>query len=104
MVGIQSENDVIKLNAGPTYILQKSDICFYMSINKEENSSLLIAESAQIKIPDEDLNLNGNLNKRMSIANRRNSVVPNSKNNTKQKNSVESEAMLKNSSSFIFLY
>jgi len=97
LVGIQPENDVIKLNAGPTYILRSNDICFYMSINKEENSSLLIAESAQIKIPDEDLNLTANINKkpvdtrRNSSVGRRNSI---GKTNVKLKNN-ENEALLK---------
>ncbi len=40
LVGLQSENDVIKLNPGPQYIMKASDTCFYMSETKEENSSV----------------------------------------------------------------
>ncbi len=58
---------MIKLNAGPTYIMNESDICFYMSITKEENSSLLIAASANENIPDEDLTLTGQLTRRLSF-------------------------------------
>lgn len=57
LVGVQPENDVIKLNAGPSYTMKPTDICFYMSITKEENSSLLIAASAHQNIPEEDLTL-----------------------------------------------
>ena len=32
----------IKLNAGPDYIMKSNDICFYLSISKEENSSLMV--------------------------------------------------------------
>ena len=44
------ENDpleVIKLNAGPDYIMKQNDICFYMSISKEENSSLMVNNHAE---------------------------------------------------------
>lgn len=68
LIGIQPENDMIKINAGPTYIMNASDICFYMSITKEENSSLLIAASAGQNIPpDEDLNLTTQLTRRISF-------------------------------------
>jgi hypothetical protein len=68
LVGVQPENDLIKLNAGPNYTMSKSDVCFYMSVSKEENSSLLIAESANQQIPDEDLNLTGgSLTKKLSF-------------------------------------
>ena len=36
------DNPSIKLNAGPDYIMKSNDICFYMSISKEENSSLMV--------------------------------------------------------------
>ena len=65
LVGIQPENDAIKLNAGPNYIVKGSDICFYMSITKEENSSLLMTESTDI--PDEELSLTGQLTRRLSF-------------------------------------
>lgn len=67
LVGIQPENDGIKLNAGPKYILKSTDICFYMSITKEENSSLLIEASEKQAIPDEDLTLTGNFTKKFSF-------------------------------------
>ena len=67
LVGVQPENDVIKLNPGPNYIMAETDVCFYMSITKEENSSLLIAASANQHIPDEDLTLTGQLVRRMSF-------------------------------------
>ena len=38
-----------------------------MSITKEENSSLLIAESANQNIPDEDLTLTGQLTRKLSF-------------------------------------
>jgi hypothetical protein len=47
--------------------MNETDICFYMSITKEENSSLLIAESANANIPDEDLTLTGQLTRRLSF-------------------------------------
>lgn len=48
--------------------MNASDICFYMSITKEENSSLLIAASAGQNIPpDEDLNLTTQLTRRISF-------------------------------------
>ncbi len=47
--------------------MNDTDICFYMSITKEENSSLLIAESANANIPDEDLTLTGQLTRRLSF-------------------------------------
>lgn len=33
--------DTILLNPGPRHIMKKTDICFYMSITKEENSSFV---------------------------------------------------------------
>ena len=47
--------------------MKSTDICFYMSITKEENSSLLIAESANQNIPDEDLTLTGQLTRKLSF-------------------------------------
>ena len=66
---MQPENDVIRLNAGPTYIMKGNDICFYMSITKEENSSVMIESSNNQSIVDEDLNLinNSNLARRLSF-------------------------------------
>ena len=34
--------DTILLNPGPRHIMKKSDICFYMSITKEENSAFVV--------------------------------------------------------------
>jgi hypothetical protein len=64
-VGIQSENDAIKLNPGSTYIMKSSDICFYMSITKEENSQ--IAEKANENLTDDDLKLTEQLTRRLSF-------------------------------------
>ncbi|KAK9736596.1 Calcium-activated BK potassium channel alpha subunit [Popillia japonica] len=35
--------DTILLNPGPRHIMKKTDICYYMSITKEENSSFTVA-------------------------------------------------------------
>ena len=67
LVGVQPENEMIKLNAGPHYIMKPSDICFYMSITKEENSSLLIANSAHETIPDEELKLTEQFTRKLSF-------------------------------------
>lgn len=58
LIGIQEENGSIKLNPGPTYIMKLNDTCFYMSLTKEENSSLLIAQVAKNTIPDEEFSIN----------------------------------------------
>lgn len=34
------------LNPGPSYVLKHSDVCFYMNIAKEENSTFLPATSS----------------------------------------------------------
>lgn len=49
--------------------MKASDICFYMSITKEENSSLLIAASAANShiIPDEELNLTSHFSRKISF-------------------------------------
>ena len=67
LIGIQGENDVIKINPGPSYIMKLSDTCFYMSLAKEENSSLLIAQAAQVSIPDEDFSMSTTLTRRLSF-------------------------------------
>lgn len=67
LIGVQPDNDLIKINAGPNYIMKANDICFYMSITKEENSSLLIAASVSQNIPDEDLNLTAQLSRKISF-------------------------------------
>ncbi|RWS23032.1 potassium channel subfamily T member 2-like protein [Leptotrombidium deliense] len=44
LIGIQTDMRgtwPIMLNPGPTYVLKSSDICFYLNIAKEENSSFL---------------------------------------------------------------
>lgn len=77
LIGIQPENEQIKINPGPNYIMKASDICFYMSITKEENSSLLIAATtanASNIIPDEELNLTAHLTRKISF--RRATPVP----------------------------
>ncbi|XP_022242998.1 potassium channel subfamily T member 1-like [Limulus polyphemus] len=48
LVGIQTDLSgtwPIMLNPGPSYVLKMSDICFYMSITKEENSAFLPSSS-----------------------------------------------------------
>ncbi len=67
MVGIQSENDAILLNPGPHYKMKSTDICFYMSIAKEENSSLLLAQVADETVADENFNLNNQFSKRFTF-------------------------------------
>ncbi|XP_050423570.1 potassium channel subfamily T member 2 isoform X2 [Adelges cooleyi] len=37
--------DTILLNPGPRHIMKKSDICYYISVNKEENSSFVLSNS-----------------------------------------------------------
>lgn len=69
LVGVQPENEAIKINAGPQYTMKATDVCFYMSITKEENSSLLVAQNENL--PDEDLTLTGQLTRKLSF--RRNS-------------------------------
>ena len=34
--------DTILLNPGPRHIMKKTDICFYLSITKEENSAFVV--------------------------------------------------------------
>ncbi|XP_069990778.1 potassium channel subfamily T member 2 isoform X11 [Penaeus vannamei] len=38
--------DTILLNPGPRHIMKKTDICFYMSITKEENSAFVVGTGA----------------------------------------------------------
>jgi len=54
--------DTILLNPGPRHIMKKSDICYYISVNKEENSSFVVSNngSAPSKHLDSMLN-NGEL-------------------------------------------
>ena len=65
LVGVQPENEAIRINAGPNYTMKANDVCFYMSITKEENSSLLIAQNENI--PEEDLTLTGQLTRKLSF-------------------------------------
>lgn len=37
--------DTILLNPGPRHIMKKSDICYYISVNKEENSSFVVSNN-----------------------------------------------------------
>ncbi|XP_074653905.1 potassium channel subfamily T member 2-like isoform X3 [Tubulanus polymorphus] len=45
LVGIKQDlpNSSIQLNPGPRHIMKASDVCFYMSITKEENSAFILA-------------------------------------------------------------
>jgi hypothetical protein len=61
LVAVQSDGEsdplsTIKLNAGPDYIMKKNDICYYMSISKEENSSLMVNNPMEESLnADDDL-------------------------------------------------
>ena len=66
LIGVQEENGYTMLNPGPNYIMKFSDICFYMSLAKEENSSLNVT-NAQVSIPDEDFSMNNQFSKRLSF-------------------------------------
>lgn len=35
--------DTILLNPGPRHIMKKTDVCYYLSITKEENSAFIVA-------------------------------------------------------------
>ena len=50
LVGIKQEmpGSTIQLNPGPRHIMKTTDMCFYMSITKEENSAFILAH------PNED--------------------------------------------------
>lgn len=50
LVGIKQDlvGATIQLNPGPRHIMKPTDICFYMSITKEENSAFILAH------PNED--------------------------------------------------
>ncbi|ELU15404.1 hypothetical protein CAPTEDRAFT_224554 [Capitella teleta] len=50
LVGIRQEmpGSTIQLNPGPRHIMKTTDLCFYMSITKEENSAFILAH------PNED--------------------------------------------------
>lgn len=45
--------DTILLNPGPRHVMKKTDICYYLSITKEENSSFVVhaSNSTAIDIP-----------------------------------------------------
>lgn len=45
LVGIKQDipGATIQLNPGPRHIMKLTDICFYMSITKEENSQFILA-------------------------------------------------------------
>ena len=45
--------DTILLNPGPRHVMKKTDICYYLSITKEENSSFVVHASNQttVEIP-----------------------------------------------------
>jgi hypothetical protein len=60
------ENPSIKLNAGPDYIMKSNDICFYMSISKEENYSLMINNRNNFEDDDDDLTLTEQFTRKIS--------------------------------------
>ena len=43
--------ETILLNPGPRHIMRKTDICFYMSITKEENSAFIATPTATGQSP-----------------------------------------------------
>ncbi|VVC31603.1 Hypothetical protein CINCED_3A002670 [Cinara cedri] len=47
--------DTILLNPGPRHIMKKSDICYYISVNKEENSSFVISNNNNSSAPSKQL-------------------------------------------------
>jgi hypothetical protein len=63
-VGVQTESDSIKLNPGPNYLMKSNDLCFYMSISKEENSSLMLNKANE---NEEDLTLTEQLSRKISF-------------------------------------
>lgn len=44
LVGIKKQEEIakIQLNPGPRHIMRVSDICFYMNISPEENSTFIL--------------------------------------------------------------
>ncbi|XP_046141452.1 potassium channel subfamily T member 2 isoform X3 [Osmia bicornis bicornis] len=42
--------DSILLNPGPRHIMKKTDICYYMSITKEENSAFVVANNQNVAV------------------------------------------------------
>lgn len=59
LIGIQTDMHgtwPIMLNPGPSYVLKHSDVCFYMNIAKEENSTFVTAASS---ISASHLNVSG---------------------------------------------
>lgn len=54
--------DTILLNPGPRHIMKKSDICYYISVNKEENSSFVVSNNGSVPSKQLESSLsNGNL-------------------------------------------
>ena len=45
----------ILLNPGPRHIMKKTDICFYMSITKEENSAFVVGTNNSATAPTNQL-------------------------------------------------
>jgi hypothetical protein len=46
--------DTILLNPGPRHIMKKSDLCFYLSITKEENSAFLTGNNTSPSVPNQN--------------------------------------------------
>ena len=70
LVGVQSENEStteIKLNPGPNYVMKSSDVCFYMSISKEENSSVMINKDSNLIDFPEELTITEQFSRRMTF-------------------------------------
>jgi potassium channel subfamily T member 1 len=67
LIGVQSENENIKLNPGPNYIMNTKDICFYMSITEEENSSLTIANTNEELLKEEEFTFMDSISRKFSV-------------------------------------
>uniref|UniRef100_A0A8D9A0J7 Potassium channel subfamily T member 1 n=1 Tax=Cacopsylla melanoneura TaxID=428564 RepID=A0A8D9A0J7_9HEMI len=60
--------DTILLNPGPRHIMKKTDTCYYLSITKEENSSFIVANQANIN-NSSSANNNNNVEKKTGESN-----------------------------------
>ena len=60
LIGIQSENETIKLNPGPNHLMKTTDICFFMSNTDEEETSFAFTNIRSDSIPNEEIEMIGN--------------------------------------------
>ncbi len=71
--------------------MKPTDTCFYMSLSKEENSSLLIAEASKSLIPDEEFSINLPISKKISFRRKSNPHIRNPNNYQAQNGNVAGE-------------